>query len=120
MNTVTVREVGAGGIVFSDGSRLYSHHDRDCCESHELTFSDLKLQDFEGLEFDLSGDGFFQRVEGFGIRLIPVNGHPVPVPGHGSNNGHYGSDIALVLTSGDPKGAERRWDVTECQECEPS
>lgn len=120
MSTVTVREVGAGGIVFSDGSRLYSHHKQDCCESHELTFSDLKLQDFEGLEFDLSGDGFFQRVEGFGIRLIPVNGHPVPVPGHGSNNGHYGSDIALILTSGDPKGAERRWDVTECQECEPS
>ena len=120
MNTVTVREVGAGGIVFSDGSRLYSYHAQDCCESHELTFSDLKLQDFEGLEFDLSGDGFFQRVEGFGIRLIPVNGHPVPVPGHGSNNGHYGSDIALILTSGDPKGAERRWDVTECQECEPS
>jgi hypothetical protein len=32
------------------------------------------------LEFDLSNDSFFKKIEDYGIELIPVNGHSVKVP----------------------------------------
>ena len=108
----TVIKVDRTGITFNDGIRLYSDHSQDCCEHHELTFTDLSLDDFEGLEFDLSGDTFFKRIADFGIELIPIHGHSVRVPGHGSNNGYYGTDLDLCLQG---PGWSRTYDITECQ-----
>lgn len=96
-------------LVFDNGLILSSYHESACCESHYLSFSDLRLQDFEGLEFDLSTDKFFERVEDYGIRLLPINGHPVSIPGYGRNNGYYSSDLNLTLSDG------RTFDVSECQ-----
>ena len=110
--------VDGDGLTFDDGHRIYSDHDQDCCESHWLDFSGLSLADFAGMEFDLSGDKFFERVEDFGIRLIPINGHALPVPGYGINNGYYGDNIDLVVdrisTNGECE-VINRFDVTECQ-----
>lgn len=78
-------------LVFDDGHRLRSEHAQDCCEQHFLSFSDLALSDFDGLDFDLTG-AFFRRVDGFGIELVPVSGWSVKVPGHSYNNGFYGDD----------------------------
>lgn len=100
-------------LRFDDKSELYSEHYQDCCEHHYLDFSTLNLSDFDGLEFDLSSPSFFERVEGYGIRLIPVNGHPVSVPGYGYNNGYYSDELMLVLKR--PGGATR-FEITECQE----
>lgn len=107
--TTKVKSVTDSGITFENGIELYSDHNQDCCENHYLHFADLKLEDFEGLEFDLSGESFFERVEDYGIRLIPVNGHPISVPGYGYNNGYYGSNIDLCLSDG------RTFDVSNCQ-----
>jgi hypothetical protein len=104
-----VIHVDGDSITFSNGLVLSSDHQQDCCESHYLSFSDLKLEDFDGLEFDLTDESFFARVPDYGIRLIPINGHQISVPGYGSNNGYYGSNIDLVLSDG------RRFDVSECQ-----
>jgi hypothetical protein len=57
----------------------------------------LTIADFEGLEFDISGDDFFERIDGYGIALKSLNGHPVRIPGYGSNNGYYSCDLELVL-----------------------
>jgi hypothetical protein len=52
-----------GGILFDDGMMLVGHHDQDCCESvyadwehlkdesgfMEADFSDLKIEEFNGL-----------------------------------------------------------------------
>lgn len=101
-------------LEFTNGARLYSEHDQDCCENHYLDFQDIDLSDFEGLEFDLSGDAFFNKVEGYGIELLPVNGHPVRVPGYGSNNGYYSTNLTLVV---EIEGKEKRvFDITECQD----
>jgi len=99
-------------IKFEDESTLSSDHYQDCCEHHYLDFSTLILSDFEGLDFDLSGDKFFERVPDFGIRLVPVNGHPVSVPGYGSNNGYYSTDLRLVLKR--PDGT-REYNIDDCQ-----
>lgn len=99
-------------IRFNDGSTLYSDHDQDCCEHHYLSFSDLTLQDFEGLEFDLTKDDFFTRVENYGITLNPKNGHPVSVPGYGSNNGYYSDNLNLVVKI---DGNIKTYDITSCQ-----
>jgi len=104
-----VIQVTGDFIEFDNGITLTSDHEQDCCEHHYLDFSGLKLEDFEGLDFDLSGDTFFEKVEDYGIRLLPTNGHPVSVPGYGSNNGYYSSNLGLILSDG------RKFDITECQ-----
>lgn len=107
-----VAYVGEDQLNFDDGSKLYSDHDQQCCENHYLDFTNLSLEDFEGLDFDLSSDGFFEKVEDFGIRLKPTNGHPVSVPGYGYNNGYYSHNLTLVLCK---EGDETRYDISDCQ-----
>lgn len=112
MNKLKVIKVSSDAIEFDNGVILSSSHRQNCCESHELTMSDLTLADFDGLEFDLSNDDFFKRVPDFGIELIPISGHPVRIPGHGYNNGYYGTNLSLDL---DGPGFSRSYDITDCQ-----
>jgi hypothetical protein len=106
-------KVDSDSLEFDNGVVLTYDHDRECCESHYLSFEDLKLDDFEGLEFDLSNDNFFQRVEGYGIHLKPVKGHSIHIPGYGYNNGYYSDNLVLVVE--DPNSSIRTYDITECQ-----
>lgn len=111
---VKVIYVDTGLLRFDDKSELYSEHESDCCESHYLSFADLSLSDFEGLEFDISSPAFFEKVDGYGIRLVPVRGHAVSVPGYGYNNGYYSSHLTLVL---EKDGASKtKFDISECQD----
>jgi len=112
MNNCKVTKVNGESIEFDNGFTLYSSHDQDCCESHWLSFEDLSIEDFDGLEFDLSGDTFFERIEDYGIALNPLQGLPVRVPGYGANNGYYSSELTLVLSNG--KSA-KTFDITQCQ-----
>lgn len=112
MKNLKVIKVEDEEIEFENGVKLFSSHDSDCCENHYLSFRDLKIDDFEGLEFDLTNDDFFKKIEDYGIELIPVNGHSVKVPGYGSNNGFYSTNLQLCLSG---NGIEKEWDVTECQ-----
>ena len=82
MNKAKVISITDDCIKFDNGAVLFSDHDQDCCESHELYFRDLTLSEFDGLEFDLSGEGFFKRIDGYGIELIPIQGHSEAL--HGS------------------------------------
>lgn len=99
-------------LHFENNVRLYSYHEPDCCESHYLSFADLTMDDFNGLEFDLSNDDFFERIEGYGIALLPVKGFPIRVPGYGYNNGYYSSALSLILDKGNES---KTYDVSECQ-----
>lgn len=108
--------VSSTSLGFDDGVTLYSEHERDCCERHWLSFSDLKLDDFDGLNFDLSGDSWFERVPGYGIRLLPLNGHQVAIPGYGQNGGFYSSNLAVVVEY--PGAMKRVFDISECQTSE--
>jgi hypothetical protein len=109
----TLIEIHPSFLLFDDGTKLYSDHERGCCEHHWLSFDDLTLFDFEGLEFDFSGDTFFKRIDGYGIELIPLHGHSVKIPGYGSNNGYYSSNLTLVI---EKDGQIKEFDITECQE----
>ena len=75
--------------------------------------SDLTMDDFNGLEFDLSNDDFFKKIEDFGIELIPIKGHSIKIPGHGYNNGYYGTNIDLTIEK--DRVVIKRYDVSECQ-----
>ena len=114
MNRLKVVAVKFEGILFENDVFLYDYHDTSCCESHQLYFQDLILADFEGLEFDLSNDKFFKRIDGYGIELIPIKGFPIRIAGHGSNNGWYSSDLTLILK--DSNGDCKKFDITECQD----
>jgi hypothetical protein len=113
MNKLKVVKLESEQIVFDNGIILNSYHDQDCCESHYLWFNDLTLEDFEGLEFDLSNDNFFKRVEGYGIELIPINGFPIRIPAYADNNGYYSDN--LILRISDSLGFYKGYDITECQ-----
>lgn len=113
MKKLKVIKVEDESIEFDNGVTLFSSHESDCCESHYLSFNDIPLSDFDGLKFDLSKDDFFKKVEGYGIELIPVKGHPVRVPGYGSNNGYYSTNLTLCIQG---EGVDKSFDITECQE----
>jgi hypothetical protein len=114
MENTKVVKINEESVEFDNGVELLSDHSQDCCEHHWLSFQDLSMDDFDGLEFNLESDCFFERVEGYGIRLIPVNGHPVSVAGYGSNNGYYSDHLDLVLMKN--KKAIKRFDISECQD----
>ena len=112
MNKTKVKKINPTSIEFSDGTYLESDHDQDCCESHYLSLKDLSLEDFEGLEFDLTKDDFFERIDGYGIALKPIKGFPVRIPGYGSNNGYYSTNLKLILSG----YRSKEFDITECQD----
>jgi hypothetical protein len=115
MENLKVVKLTSDEIVFDGGYKLYSDHDQDCCENHYLDFSDLNIEDFEGLEFNLEAENFFNRIEDYGIELKPIKGHSVKVPGYADNNGYYGSNIDLILEGNDGK-VIKTYDVSECQD----
>jgi len=114
INDMKVVEIKDECIVFQDGAKLFSSHDQDCCENHYLDFTYISIDDFDGLEFDLTTDNFFERIKDYGIRLIPIIGHPVSIPGYGYNNGYYTENLSLILEF--PNGTIKNYDITECQE----
>lgn len=109
-----VTKIDSDSLEFDSGVKLYSSHEQVCCESHYLSLDDLTIEDFEGLDFDLTNDNFFERIEDYGIALLPLNGHPVRIPGYGSNNGYYSENLSLVLELGGK--IIKEFDITECQE----
>jgi len=112
MSKVTVVEVSQYSITFSNGDELSSSHESSCCEEHFLSFNDLSLKDFDGLEFNLEHDNFFKKIDDYGIELIPLSGWGVKVPGYGFNNGYYSSDLTLEVGR---KGKYKTFDISECQ-----
>lgn len=114
MKNLKVVKIENDELVFEDGTRLLSNHNQDCCEWHYLDFADLDVSDFDGLEFDLTNDNFFNRIEDYGIELKPIKGHSVKVPGYGINNGDYGSNIDLIIADINNKTV-KSYDVSECQ-----
>jgi hypothetical protein len=112
MKRVSVVSIKNDEIVFSDGSKLYSEHERDCCEHHYLGFGDIIIEDFIGLLFDLTVDSFFEKIPEYGIALKPFNGYPVRIPGYGSNNGYYSTELVLVLET---PNKTYKYDITDCQ-----
>lgn len=104
-------------ILFDCQTMLYSEHEQDCCEKHYLSFEYLELSEFEGLNFNLEDDKFFERVKDYGIRLIPVKGHKISIPAYGYNNGYYSHELDLVVENKENK-CIKGYSITECQDIE--
>jgi len=113
MKNLKVVKVDSDFIEFENGVKLFSEHSQNCCESHFLSFEDITIQDFEGLEFDLTNDNFFKRIDGYGIELVPIEGRSVRIPGYGYNNGYYSSELELCISN--EKDFLKRFDISECQ-----
>jgi hypothetical protein len=111
----TVKKLTDIYIEFENGIILYTNHEAECCENHYLSFEDLTIDDFKGLEFDLESDNLINKIEGYGIELNPISGYPVRIPGYGYNNGWYSDDIELILFDKNSKKELKNYDVTDCQ-----
>lgn len=112
MNT-KIKAIYDDEIMFDNGYKLSSYHESDCCEHHYLDFEHIEEDDYKDLEFDLSGDNFFTRIEDYGIQLNALNNFPLRIPGYGSNNGYYSSNLSLILIDSD--GKSKSYDVSDCQ-----
>ena len=112
MNTKIIK-IYDDEIIFDNGYKLSSYHDQNCCEHHYLDFEHIDKDDYEKLKFDLSNDNFFTRIDGYGIQLNALNNFPLRIPGYGSNNGYYSSNLSLVLI--DTDGNYKNYDVSDCQ-----
>lgn len=113
---VKVVDVVSEKLVFSDGSTLESYHESDCCEHHWLFMDDVKKENaFDGLLFDLSDiDNLITKIPDFGISINPVNGYPVKIPGYGSNNGYYSTNLSVIVDN-KTLCIKTEIDITECQ-----
>ena len=100
-------------IEFEDNFKLFSDHIPECCENHYLSFENLELRDFDGLEFDLSDGGFFNQIKDYGIELRPIKGFPIRIPGYASNNGYYSDNLSLCISN--ENVIIKKYDITECQ-----
>ena len=115
-------EIGEEYIILENDNkeklRVSSYHSTSCYESHYLDFSEIEDMMEDGTLFCVDTEdpsSFFCKVEDFGIRLLPINSHPISVPGYGSNNGYYSSDIDLIVEDLRLHKEELRVDVSECQ-----
>ena len=113
---VSIESCDEGVITFSNGYKLSTYHNQDCCEVHYWSLTDLSLDDFDGLDFDLDDDNFFGRIEGYGICLKPHNGFPIRIPAYGGNNGYYSENLTLAIYDNDK--IVKEFDITECQNIE--
>jgi len=113
MNNLKVVYISSTYLKFDNGVKLYSDHDTEYYEKHYLDFEHLDLEDFKNLEFDLTTDNFFRRIDGYGIELIPIKGGSVKIPGYASNNGYYSDKLTLIISDG--KSFNKEFDITECQ-----
>jgi hypothetical protein len=100
-------------IEFTNNLELYSSHEQACCEEHYLDFSGIDIEDVRNLEFDLNSDDFLEKIEGYGIRLLPKNGLPLSIPGYSNNNGYYSDNLLLKLSLND--NVLKKFDITNCQ-----
>lgn len=113
MKNLKVIKLDSTELWFDNNITLSSNHESDCCENHYLDFSDITMEDFNGLEFDLSNDNFFKKIEGYGIELIPIKGYSIKVPGYGFNNGYYSTNLTLILEK--DRKLLKQYDIEECQ-----
>lgn len=113
MKKLKIIKINEDALIFENGIILFSDHEQDCCEHHYLSMEDLTMEDFKDLKFDLSNHNFFRKIENYGIELIPIRGHSIRIPGYGTNNGYYSSNLRLCLT--DYNQFNRRYDISNCQ-----
>lgn len=115
MNNLKIVKVTNDYIIFDNGYKLTSEHERDCCEDHYLSFEHLTLEECADLEFDFSNDDFLEKIDGYGIALKPIKGHPIRVCGYGNNNGYYSTNLTLVIMDSIGKNV-KTYDISECQD----
>jgi hypothetical protein len=111
-----VIKVAHEDVFFDNGMVMTSAHDQDCCEHHYLCFAEA--EGLLGADIPIDNlehrfDTFFEKVEGYGIRLLAKDQHPIAVPGYGDNNGYYGTNIDLIVMK-DNKVIFCQ-DVSDCQ-----
>lgn len=84
-------------ISFDCGLSLVFERDSDMGASANFDLEHISIEDFKDLEFDLSDDKFFRKIEGYGIELIPTNGHSVKIPGYAVVDGYYSCNLYMEI-----------------------
>jgi hypothetical protein len=114
MAIAKVKSVDLGNLIFDNGFVLYGENEQLYWEDQYLDFGVFKVEDFDGLLFDFNHpkEGrYFERVEGVGIKLLPINGEPIIVLGH-SNCDACATNFYLILETGYNEACE--FNINNC------
>lgn len=108
-----IKHVYEDGLIFDNGAVLESFHDQDCCESHYADFTSIIGQGWEDKDFpeclrelvvqsDLPDEytGDYGDVWRSFFQIKDVQGNKYTLTIYNSNNGYYGTGVALILTNG--------------------
>jgi hypothetical protein len=87
-------------IKFDCGLSLRLYDDFNMGAKAYFDLEHIGIMDFDGLVFDLSDDKFLRIIDGYGIELIPTNGHPVRIPGYSFDDGYYSANLDFALLRG--------------------
>lgn len=123
-----LKSVNSQGSIMLDSDdyvvSFVDYHQTSCCEVHYIAWEEGLDQITEDMRFTFDTDNWdslIERVEGYGIRLIPNpdTGHPVAFPGYASNNGMYSDELTLKVLVIDKNANgvvyDDTIDITDCQ-----
>lgn len=94
------------GVMLSNGIKVTTYHDQDCCESVYANWAALEDTTFEDEKFT---GVTIEKVPGSGFR---INGYFVPC--HNIQNGYYSDQLIMIIKY--PDGSTSQLDITECNE----
>lgn len=80
-----------GTIYFSSGYELFLERDAYWNIEH------ISNRFFKKTLFDLESCDFFEKVDGYGIRLKPVNDYSISIPCYTEEGGDYTTNFKLIL-----------------------
>jgi len=112
-------EVNEGGLVFDDGSTLYSMHCQECCEEVYADFGGMQVVTrVEGNSVNSMDLEFFGNlldsivpIEGLGFYIVTKEGVCILVSCYNIQNGYYSNKLELVYDSGNLRKTK---DITNC------
>lgn len=112
-NPMRIKRVYEEGIIFDNGATLESFHDQDCCESHYADFSSIIGQGWEDKDFPENLSSLIvkseipdEKTNDYGdvwrsfFQIQDKQGNKYTLTIYNSNNGYYGTGVALILTNG--------------------
>lgn len=96
------------GVVLSNGIRVWTYHDQDCCEN---VYADWEALDDTTFADETFTDVIIEKVPYSGFR---INGYFVPC--YNQQNGYYSDELTLFIKY--PDGRKIEMDITECNQDE--
>ena len=91
---VKITNVDTCAVYFSNGAKLSSYHDADCCE---YNYADFEQLEEAALDTEFDWPLTFEETQNYGFRFGNRPNKMFFVPCYSFQNGYYSSDVDIEL-----------------------